>query len=52
MLILNLVGLGWGQRFSISNKLPGDTDAVGLLTTLGVERGKQIPSFSMPCPLH
>lgn len=32
--IFDSVGLGKGPRISISNKFPGDTDAIGLGTTL------------------
>lgn len=37
MLILG--GLGWGQRFSISNNVLGVNDALGLQTILWVGRG-------------
>ena len=28
--LVDSMALGWGLRFGISNKLPGDTDAVSL----------------------
>lgn len=43
--VSNSAGLGWGLETSISNKLPGDTDATGLGTTLGTS---EINGIRMP----
>ena len=36
--LLRCCGLGWGLGVCASNKFPGDTDAAGSQTTLGVAR--------------
>lgn len=45
------VGVAWSPRFCISNKLPGDADAAGPLTTLCIARLQLMatPSVSAFC---
>lgn len=41
--LVDSMALGWGLRFGISNKLPGDTDAVSLYMHLGLGWGVARP---------